>query len=53
MEIFCERYRANGYLAARFEPAAFLKQGEDFAVADIAWHIARGRLRALALPYHV
>ena len=37
----CELYRANGFREARFEEAAFIAQGEDFAVADLSWHIDR------------
>lgn len=41
MTELCRRYREHGYVAARFEPAAFLPQGEDFAVVDLRWHIER------------
>lgn len=41
MRALCELYRQNGYLGARFEERAFFAQGEDFAVADLGWHIER------------
>ena len=43
MTKLCELYRKNGYVAARFEPAAFIAQGENFAVADIVWTIEWAR----------
>jgi hypothetical protein len=41
MVALCAQYRANGYLAARYEPAWVAPQGRDALVADIAWHIER------------
>ena len=41
MTALCTRYRDNGYGSASFEPAAFIPQGERFAVADIRWRIER------------
>ncbi len=41
MVALCELYRSNGFLSARFEPASFLAQGDNFAVADLAWHVDR------------
>jgi hypothetical protein len=37
----CKLYRDNGYRSAHFEPAAFIAQGADFAVADVSWRIER------------
>ena len=37
----CRHYRDNGYSRAQFEAGGFLPQGEDFAVADLAWRIER------------
>ena len=37
----CEQYRKGGYRAARYEPAAFILQGERAAVVDVAWHVDR------------
>lgn len=39
----CKVYRDNGYVSASFEPAAFLEQGENFAIADVRWRIERTR----------
>ena len=39
MAALCTLYRDSGYVSASFEPAAFIAQGERFAVADVAWHI--------------
>ncbi len=41
MVALCELYRNNGYRAATFEPSAFISQGSDHAIADIAWRIDR------------
>jgi ketosteroid isomerase-like protein len=41
MRALCELYRQHGYRKADFTERAFLEQGEDFAVADIHWHIER------------
>lgn len=41
MDALCRQYKENGYAGASFEPGMFLAQGEAFAVADIAWTIAR------------
>ena len=41
MIALCELYRDNGYVSATFEPGAFIAQGSDFAVADLAWNISR------------
>jgi len=41
MVALCRQYQLNGYLRAQFETGAFLAQGDDFAVADLAWCIER------------
>jgi ketosteroid isomerase-like protein len=41
MTELCRRYRDNGYVSATFEPAAFIAQGANFAIADVKWHIER------------
>lgn len=41
MVALCSLYSAGGYVTARFEPTAFLAQGEAFAIADLQWHIDR------------
>ena len=45
MVALCALYRKNGYVSASFEPAAFLAQGENYAVADISWNIERSGQR--------
>jgi hypothetical protein len=42
MIALCDLYRERGYESASFEPGMFLQQGEDFAVADVRWHIRWG-----------
>lgn len=39
MVALCALYRGNGYAGARYTPGTYLPQGEDFALADIAWEI--------------
>ncbi|TMI36305.1 MAG: nuclear transport factor 2 family protein [Betaproteobacteria bacterium] len=39
MVALCELYRKRGYESASFKLGMFLQQGEDFAVADLQWHI--------------
>jgi SnoaL-like domain len=41
MVALCQQYRENGYVAASFESASCLEQGEYFAVADLRWNIER------------
>ena len=41
MVALCALYRANGYKRAHFQPHHFIPQGDDFAVADVAWTIER------------
>lgn len=41
MVALCRLYRDNGFVSTAFEPVAFIAQGEDLAVADIAWTIER------------
>lgn len=41
MVALCRQYRDNGYARAQFEAGTFLPQGDDFAVADLAWRIER------------
>ncbi len=41
MVALCQLYKANGYLNARFEPERFIEQGEQYAIADVRWHIER------------
>jgi uncharacterized NTF2-like protein DUF6841 len=48
MIALCDLYRERGYESASFEPGMFLQQGEDFAVADVRWHI---RWRATQEPW--
>jgi hypothetical protein len=49
MVALCELYRANGFSSAKFEEASFLAQGENCAVADLAWQIDRTDGQA---PWH-
>ncbi len=37
----CEQYAKDGFLRADYVEHAFLPQGEDFCVVDLAWSIAR------------
>ena len=39
MVALCDLYRAKGFIEATCDPAAFLPQGENFAVVDLAWTI--------------
>ncbi len=39
MVALCSLYRERGYVAAAFEPTAFLQQGKDYAIADLSWKI--------------
>jgi uncharacterized protein (TIGR02246 family) len=39
MVALCEQYRKKGFASAVFQVAAFLPQGENFAIADLAWTI--------------
>lgn len=39
MVALCALYRERGYAGAEFEPGAFLRQGDDHAVADLRWQI--------------
>lgn len=39
MAALCGVYRGNGFVEARYTPGTFLAQGDDFAVADLAWEI--------------
>ena len=41
MVSLCQLYRENGYVAASFEQASYLEQGEHFAIADLRWNIER------------
>jgi hypothetical protein len=41
MVALCRLYEDNGYVRATFAPAWFLGQGEQYAVADLRWHIER------------
>ncbi len=41
MVALCQLYKENGYLNARFEPERFIEQGEQYAIADVRWHIER------------
>ena len=41
MTALCDLYRSNGFESASFEPASFLAQGDNYAVADLAWRIER------------
>lgn len=49
MLALCTLYSAGGYRSAAFEPAAFLAQGDDFAIADLEWHVERSSEQA---PWH-
>lgn len=37
----CEQYRRSGFVRADFTENMFLAQGNDFALADLAWTITR------------
>jgi ketosteroid isomerase-like protein len=37
----CEQYAKSGFLRAGFETRAFLAQGDNFCVANLAWTIER------------
>jgi hypothetical protein len=39
MVALCSLYRERGYAAAEFEPGAFLRQGENYAIVDLSWKI--------------
>ncbi len=39
MIALCNLYRERGYAGASFQPGVFLPQGDDHAVADVAWRI--------------
>jgi hypothetical protein len=39
MVALCALYASKGYVRAHFEPAQFLAQGADYAVADLLWRI--------------
>ena len=39
MRALCELYQRDGYVSATYEPRAHIQQGNDFAVADVAWQI--------------
>ena len=41
MVALCKLYKDNGYVQATFEPETFLQQGEQYAMADLRWHIER------------
>jgi len=41
MVALCKLYAENGYACANFELGTLLQQGENFAVADVSWHIDR------------
>lgn len=41
MVALCRLYADNGFSATAYVPAAFIEQGSDFAVADLAWTIER------------
>ncbi len=37
----CAQYADDGFVRADFAPRAFVAQGSDFCVADVAWTITR------------
>ena len=39
MVALCQLYRENGFVSAQFESTAFIFQGDNFGVADLAWRI--------------
>lgn len=41
MDALCALYREHGFAASHFDIAAFIPQGDDHAVADLAWTIER------------
>lgn len=41
MDALCALYREHGFAASHFDIAAFIPQGNDHAVADLAWTIER------------
>lgn len=44
MVALCDLYRQHGFISADFQVAAFIAQGDSFAVADLAWKITwRGK----------
>jgi ketosteroid isomerase-like protein len=38
-QALCDQYAGDGFVRADFEPQAFVAQGSDFCVADVAWKI--------------
>ncbi len=42
----CEQYAASGFLSADFQERSYLRQGDDFCVADLAWEITRANQAA-------
>lgn len=39
MVALCQLYRDKGFVRAEFEPRHFIDQGDQFAIADVQWHI--------------
>jgi hypothetical protein len=39
MVALCGLYRERGYVAAEFQPGAFMQQGDNYAIADLSWQI--------------
>ena len=39
MVALCGLYRKNGYVSATFQPASFIDQGPNCAIADVEWTI--------------
>ncbi len=41
MVALCKLYADQGFVATDYVPAAFIRQGSDFAIADLCWTIQR------------
>lgn len=39
MTKLCKLYKDRGFVRADFEPCQFIDQGEQYAIADLQWHI--------------
>lgn len=39
MRALCALYQRDGYVSATYETRTHIRQGNDFAVADVAWRI--------------
>jgi hypothetical protein len=41
MVALCKLYADQGFAATDYVPAAFIRQGSDFAIADLCWTVQR------------